>query len=422
VVTVDVDTYGGDLPPELRNRTRTHEAVRGSLPQHQIPGYVPPRPGAPGAAKPKSRLGLILAAALGVAAVAGGTFFVLGGKSKAQDKVAEAPPAPPSSDAGPKDASAPADAQLPEDLQQPSDAIKKAFDASDLATARKLAEAHLRQVIERGTLQEQGLAVDALGFVRRIEAAPLLYLALKKDPAVRVKASAALADLRLPDAAEKVRAALAGSGGAPKVQLAAALFRLGDKEAKAILLRALEDLPTRLTAAAALAEGGDAAGLQVLKDALAAATPERSAWWQAAGGLLKLGDADVRKLLEAELSQSAAIRKVRAAALLAGARDAKAREQLGRMAADPDFTQRGEAALALARLDDARASEWVESGLASTDSLERVQALAICAAFSAAAQKHGVKIAALAAEDPDFSVRLAAEAVILGMAGAGGTQ
>jgi HEAT repeat protein len=238
---------------------------------------------------------------------------------------------------------------------------------------------------------------------------------------VRKKAAHALGELRLPEAVEKLRQAYSNAGDAQKVALGAALFRLGDKDVRASLLRATEEPSTRLEAALALAEGKDAAGKAVLADVLATSTPERASWWRAARGLVKLDDAATREALQGELAHPEAKRRVEAADILAQARDAKARDQLARMAADPDFSRRGESALALARLEDARALEWVAEGLASTDSLERRLALAICGALSAGATAHGAQIAALTM-DPDFRVRLTAEAVLLGMAGTGGTK
>jgi HEAT repeat protein len=141
----------------------------------------------------------------------------------------------------------------------------------------------------------------------------------------------------------------------------------------------------------------------------------RKQWRRAAGGLVRLGDAGSRKLLEGELAQPDAARSVGAAALLARAGDAGARAQLARSAADPEFARSGEAAVALARLGDLRALGWVARGLASSDAEERKHALAVCGALAPDAATHAGAIAKLATDDPDPSVRMTAEAVLLGL-------
>jgi HEAT repeat protein len=296
-------------------------------------------------------------------------------------------------------------------------AIKDLVLAGDLAGARPIAEQHLRDAISSGTLQQQGFAVDALALVRLPAAAPLLYAALKGAPEVRVKAARALGELALPDAAPKVRAALAESGEKLKVELAAVLYRLGDKDARAILQRAIEEPGLRLTAALAMAESGDDAGRATLADIVEATPPGREQWRRAAGGLLTLGDARARKLLEAELAQPDAARSVGAAELLARAGDARARELLARVAADQDFARRGDAAVALARLGDQRALGWVVDGFKSADPDERTLALAVCGLRVDGAATHTGAIATLATDDPDLRVRVTAEAVLLGLGG-----
>jgi HEAT repeat protein len=85
------------------------------------------------------------------------------------------------------------------------------------------------------------------------------------------------------------------------------------------------------------------------------------------------------------------------------------------MAADPDFARPGEAALSLARLGDQRALAWIAQGLASSDAEERKLALGVCGALAPDATKHAGALVKLAAEDPDLSVRMTAEAVLLGL-------
>jgi HEAT repeat protein len=276
-------------------------------------------------------------------------------------------------------------------------------------------EQHLREVLLKGTLQEQGYAVEAIGRARVPAGLPLLYLALKRPADVRIKAAHALAELALPESAPKVRDALAEAGDKLRSALATVLYPLGDKDARAILKRDIEDPALQIGAAAALAEAGDAAGLAVLTSALEDVPAGHPQWRRAAGGLLKLGDAKARKLLEGELAQPDATRSVGAAELLARAGDGKAREQLARNVGDQEFARRGEAAVALARMGDKRALGWVTTGLASVDADERKHALAVCGALAADAKAHAEVIKKLVTDDPDLSVRLTAEAVLLGL-------
>jgi HEAT repeat protein len=246
--------------------------------------------------------------------------------------------------------------------------------------------------------------------------APLLYLALGGPPDVKVKAARGLGELGLPDAARRVRQALAGSGEKLKLELAAALYRLGDRDARAMLRRGLEEPSMRLTAALAMAEAGDDTGRTVLADIVQTATAGGPSWRRAAGGLLALGDASARRLLDGELAQPDAARSLGAAELLARAGDEKARALLARAAADEEERARpGEAAAALARLGDRRAVGWIARGLASPDAEARRLALAICGMLAADATGHTAAIAKLAADDPDLRVRMTAEAVLLGL-------
>jgi len=296
----------------------------------------------------------------------------------------------------------------------PQDPTRKLPAPGDRAGWRAYAERDLREAITSGTLQQQGFAVDALDMARGRAGAKLLYLALKKQPDVQAKAARALAALALPEAAPKVREALNGAGERLKVDLAAALHALGDKDGRAMLQRKLDEPSTRLAAAVALAEGGDGTGRAALVEALELPAG-REQWRRAAGGLLKLGDARARKLLEGELSQSDATRAISAAALLARAGDNRARAQLAAGAEDAELARRGDAAVALARLGDKRALGWVATGLESADPDERKLALGVCGALAADAGQHAPAIEDRAANDEDLSVRMTAEAVLLGM-------
>jgi eukaryotic-like serine/threonine-protein kinase len=347
----------------------------------------------------RSRLGLYLA-------IGGAAAAALGGAAYAVIKDDHTVPIVIVADAPVADAPPP----------QPDAPFTQLIAAGDLAGARALADRNLRAAISTGTLQKQGFAVDAIALTRVTAGAPLLYIALKGQADLRVKAARALGDLALPDANSKVLAALAESGDKIKVELAAVSFRLGGPDARAILKRALEDPGMRLTAAQALAQGGDAAGRAVLVEILAATPVGREQWRRAAAALMALGDGSARSLLQAELAQVDATRAVAAAEALAGAGDSKARDVLARNVADPEFTRPGDAALALARLRDARALSWVAKGLASPDRDERRFALAIWAAPIANNDKtYTGTIAKLADDDPDLSVRMTAEAVFLGL-------
>ena len=396
-------TVGLPSPPP---REPTRESLAGSLPRYQgaagidLAAKTTADAAAPAHPKPRSKLGLYMAAG----AIAGGlvaTFAVLG---RGKDDGAK----PPVSAPGPGSGSA-ATAPPP---TTPGPA-RPAPD--DLAGWRALAERELREAITSGTLQQKGFAVDALARTRVPAGAPLLHLALKEPIDVRVKAASALAELGLPASAPKLREALAELGDKVKVELAAPLFRLGDKEARAILTRPPDDPRLRLTAAVALAEAGDDAGRATLTETLEGTPEGRGSWRLAAGGLLKLGDAKARKLLEAELPRPEAERSVAAAELLARAGDAKARAHLASVAADPDFARPGDAAVALARLGDQRALAWVPRGLASSDVDEQQLALAICGLLAEGARAHTPAIIKLADEHQDLSVRMTAEAVLLGM-------
>jgi HEAT repeat protein/tRNA A-37 threonylcarbamoyl transferase component Bud32 len=394
-------------------RPITRGSLAGSMPRFQGAGaYVAPaRAGGAGGASAgagaavaggSSKLPRMLAVGGGLAAIAVAGYLVLG---RTKEKGAEKPPEI-------------VNASPPAKIEEPAKrTIKAAFDEGKADEARALAERELREAIGGANLQRQGFAVDALAMVRVPATAPLLYTALDGPPDVRIKAARALAELRLPDAAAKVRAALGASGDKVRVELAAALVRLGGKDAKAILTEALEAPTTRVLAGAAMAEAGDADGREALTAALQEATAGGEQWRKAAGALTRLGDAAARKLLEGELAQPNAARAVAAAELLARAGDAGAKEYLARVMADAEFARRGEAALALARLDDKRALGWVAAGLSSTDLDERRHALAVCGTLANAAAEHTPTIAAMATEDPELRVRLTAEAALLGMGG-----
>jgi serine/threonine protein kinase/HEAT repeat protein len=411
-VTADARARSDGSPTWQRDPNVTRNLLDGSLPQYQgVAEKLDPRPAA-GSSPPRSRLRWYVA--IGSAAGAlGAAGYLLSRRGEHQGPaVASASAGTSTREAGRGEAGRGSSSEPP-GAADPSRSIEHAVAAGDLAGARALAEQDLRDAIASGKPQQQGFAVDALALAHVPAGAPLLYAALKASPEVRVKAARALGELALPDAAPKVRAALAESGDKIKVELAAVLYRLGDKDARAILTRALEDPGLRLTAAIAMADAADDAGRAVLADTVEATPAGRAQWRGAAGGLVKLGDANARKLLEGELAQADATRSVAASELLARAGDGRARELLARVVADHEFARPGEAAVALARLGDKRALGWVGTGLASSDADERRFALAVLGMLAADARPHARTIAKLATDDPDLRVRMTAEAVLL---------
>ncbi len=401
-VREDAGAANDTAPATIAERTR--KSIAGSMPEYQGVGKSVieqarsgklPTTHAPTPAK--SKTGLLVGIGVGVVALGIGGYLMFGGGKDAPKQE----PAPPPVASG----SAPT---LPKPATK---TIKDAFAANDLAGVHALASTMLQDAVDAKSLQRQGFAVDALAQTRSAKGASLLYVALKGSPDVRIKAAHALAALELPDAAPKVRAALAESGDKVKVELAAALVKLGDKDALAILKRAVDDPGMRLVAATALAENGDKAAQPALTELFESTPAGRDQWVRAGQGLIRLGDAKARTALEAELVQPDALRAVSAAEALAVTGDLKAKDYLARVAGDAEFARRGKASEALARVKDPRALSWVPTGLASTDVEERKQAIAICGLLSDTT--HVGELAALATDDPDASVRLTAAAALL---------
>jgi hypothetical protein len=278
------------LPAQLRDPTR--DSIAGSLPRYQGAGERELRPSA-GPPPRRSRRGPYLTlVAVGVLAAAG--FAVLG-----RDRTAPPGAAATGQDVHPGAAEPPT-----------PPTIAELVTSGDTAAWHQRVDTDLRGAIQSGRLQRQGFVVDALALTHARAALPMLYVALQGAPELRVKAARVLGELGLPDAVPRLRAALAESGDKIKVEIAAPLFRLGDKDARAILVRALTDVGLRLTAATALAESADDAGRAVLADVMEATPPGRDTWRRAAGGLAKFGDAAARTLLEGELAQADAARSV----------------------------------------------------------------------------------------------------------------
>ncbi|HEU0036685.1 MAG TPA: protein kinase [Kofleriaceae bacterium] len=365
----------------------TRGSLAGSLPQYQ---GVPQAPVAP---RRSSKLPLVALGGVAIVATAIALYATLGGSGKPHvEPAAAATPAP------------------------ATEAVKPVMIAdklADRAAVHALAKARLDEAFASANLQQQGQAIDAIAATRSGTGAPLLYGVLHGSPEIRIKAARALGELGQPDAAPKVREALADSGDKVKVELAVVLAKLGDKDALAIVRRATSDPGSRLAAAIALADAGDAKTARPVLDDVVAATPAgRDAWRRAAGALATLGDGKARAALEAELAQPDATRAVASAELLARGGDGKARDYLARVVEDTAFARRGEAAIALARLGDVRALQWVASGFASADPDERKLAIAACALLGDAGARHVPDIAALADRDSDRTVRLYAAAAL----------
>ena len=364
--------------PAMRSEP-TRASLAGSMPQYQAAAAPPPP-------KSRSKLPWIAGAAVVVAALGVGAYAM-----KGTDKTAQHPDTP-----------APAPAPIAQPPAKP-------------ASAHDLAYGALHDAIASGNLQLQGQAVDALALAPTPAAAPLLYEALGGAPEVRVKAARALGDLALPDAAPKVRAALDGSGDKLRVELAAVLSKLGDKDALAILKRGATDPGMRLVAATALAAAGDDKDARPVLADIAESTPAgREQWRRAQAGLVALGDDKAKVALTAELAQPDPQRAIAAAAILASRGDAPAHAYLTRVLADNEFARRGDAASALAMLGDPAALDWVPEGLKSLDTEERKLAVSACAHLAkAGAGRFAPDVAALATSDPDRSVQLTADAALL---------
>jgi HEAT repeat protein/predicted Ser/Thr protein kinase len=387
-VLADAGALGERLPRPLDAPTRG--SLAGSLPRHQGAGDV--HAVLPvSRSRRRSRLG---AYAIGTVMIGG-----LGATAIAMQRSSGAQSEPP----GPLTMHVDRDPQL-----------AQALTAGELARARVLAERRLRAAITSGTSEEQRGAIDALELVPVKASAPLLILALRGSPPLRSKAAAALAELGLPESVPPLRDALVDAGKLVKADIAAALYRLGDRDTRAILRRALDERGTRLAAATAMAAVGDDAGRAVLVAIAQGDVGHGEAWRRAVAALARLGDGDARAQLEGELTQPNAMRRIGAAELLAREGDARARDALARAAADPQLARRGGAALALARLGDREALGWVDEGLTSSDAEERKQAIAICGLLGAATATHLSAIAAHAT-DPDPGVRMTVEAAVLGL-------
>jgi serine/threonine protein kinase/HEAT repeat protein len=242
-------------------------------------------------------------------------------------------------------------------------------------------------LFENGSEAVQRELIDAIRDVGTSEAVEILYQGLEGTSDIRRAAGHALCALGWRDGAPRLRDAMRHSGGSLRVQLAAALLCLEDREAIVAVEEALDaDAMVQLIAAEALAGAGQRArALPVLQRELARSEAGSAPWLRAAGGLLLLDDADARAALLRELARPEPARALAAAEILAGAGDREALAYLGRVLADAAFTHRAEAALALARhLDDSEAAGFADQllafgqvGLGSRHAHERRAAAAV---------------------------------------------
>ncbi len=382
-----------DVLPLSGSTPATRASLGESMPVFQgVPSAV-----AVQSAAPRSRRGLLVGGGLVIVAAAIAVLVMRGGGGDTTPAASAQPAARPDA----ARAAAPADTRF---------AALRA--AGDPAAVRARAEAALSAEMD-GDASSQGNVVAALALVGSPRTAPLLYRALQGGPEVRLRAVRALRELRLPEAAARLRAALSGSGDKLRVELAATMAVLGDADADAMLVAALADDASGLTAAAALAEAGRGAPARARLDEIYAATPRgRDRWRIAAEGLVRLGDAGARAALIEELAQPDARRAVSAAEVLVRLGDDAGAGYLERVVADADFAARPAAALALARSGGAGALAFVPSGLTSADPVARALAIAVVARLGAPGATHLDAIAVIADDDVDPQVRVVARAAL----------
>ena len=354
----------------------------------------------------RSRTGLYVAGGVAVAALAAVVVLLVAGGGGGSSAAA------PSRDPSARAASAASAASAGSAPAAADDSFAALRARGDATALRARAESQLAAEFERDAAT-QGQIVAALELVGSPRGAPLLYRALSGGPDLRVRAARALRSLALPEAAPRLRAAIAGSGDRVRVELAAAMAVLGDADAQTLLQSALADDATSLTAAAALAEIGKGEPARARLAAVYADTPRgRERWRIAAEGLARLGDAPARAALAEELAQADAPRAIAAAVALVRLGDAGGRGYLERVVADASFAARPAAALALARARGADALAFVADGLASPDADTRMTAIAVVANLGAPAAGHLDAVARLADTDPDPRVRIVARAAL----------
>lgn len=387
----------------------TSDAVAGSLEQFQggrpLPGRQGQAPQRPASASASSRRRWWPAlGALVLAVGAGGGYAI---SSKGQER------APTSAVQVAKVAEAPATR-----VETPAEAPLTAALARGSAEVRRVAEEHLRSALAHDSLQHRGFALEALERARTAATIPLLSAALDNaHTALLNKAAAAALALDARTLSPKLRAAFGRTSGALQVELAAAMVRLGDLDAREALGKALPDGgATAVTAALALAELGDDAGLATLEQALARSAEGTRAWRDAALGLARLRQPRGAELLARELARPEPERAMAAAAALAQAGDARGERALRNLLADRTFARRGGAAVELARRGQASALAFVADGLASTTAQDRLDALAVCGALGAdKASAYTASLVEAADHDESPAVRYTALAVLLGL-------
>ncbi|MCG8424713.1 MAG: protein kinase [Proteobacteria bacterium] len=259
--------------------------------------------------------------------------------------------------------------------------------------------------------------IAAIRLVGAEAAVPTLYEALKSGLPMTIQAARALRDMRLPEAAPRVRAMLDRYGNRSRVELAACLLALGEDDAANILERALDDeAGLAVIAAVALAEAGRADKAKpVLSRTFTALPRGGERWRQAARGLRALGDVDAQTLLRKELARLEPERAVPAAEILALENDRVAIAYLQRTVANPpSIDLQGEAALVLARVGQRNALVFVPVGLDSERARSRQLAIAVAARLARrGGDQYAERIAALARDDDALAVRVTARVALL---------
>lgn len=146
----------------------------------------------------------------------------------------------------------------------------------------------LRASLQEAPPKEKKLALQKLGELAPKEATELLSPFLQEqDLEVRQSAILALGKTRDPAAKELL---LPLSKNSKSLDVAAALFWLGEEPAKETLRAALNEPSRRINAALALAQGGDINGVGVLREALDRSLLSPSLSVEAAAALLYVGD------------------------------------------------------------------------------------------------------------------------------------
>ena len=255
---------------------------------------------------------------------------------------------------------------------------------ADLADDLKLefAPAVVRLLADpQSEVRSAGLALAAM-ILPPEEAEELLIRHLSdRDLRVRVEATGRLADLRRPSSRGAFAQAMRDEIFPVRFEAARGMAELKHSAGLEVLIEALDDPELRFRAIAALAQLGD-------KDALPALQRLFSKWFlpafdrtQAAGALVRLGDASAAEHLLKRAGRRWSADRAMAIELLGEVKVAGARERLEQLVKDPSDPNRGAAARGLGRLGDASAVPVLVAVLedaASSDDLKLDVAEGLC--------------------------------------------